>query len=46
MPDLDDVSPRVGPKAGGTMVTITGVHLNIGSSLKVTLDNKDCYVET
>ena len=46
VPVLGEVSPVRGPQSGGTMVTITGNHLDIGTTLSVTLHGQTCYLET
>uniref|UniRef100_A0A670XWZ8 Plexin D1 n=1 Tax=Pseudonaja textilis TaxID=8673 RepID=A0A670XWZ8_PSETE len=43
LPVVKSMSPSVGPKAGGTKVTITGNNLSIGSKLRVLLNTtKEC----
>ncbi|XP_029442705.1 LOW QUALITY PROTEIN: plexin-D1-like, partial [Rhinatrema bivittatum] len=43
VPEVHSLYPRFGPKAGGTKVTITGKHLNIGSDLRVLVnDSQQC----
>lgn len=38
--------PVVGPKAGGTMVTIEGHHLDTGANVQVFfLDSGPCHIE-
>lgn len=37
--------PRYGPQSGGTRITLSGVNLNIGSSIQVFLDELPCLVE-
>lgn len=41
---LGSVSPSSGPKSGGTHLAITGQYLNIGSSIRVFLDDLPCVV--
>lgn len=41
---INHVKPGYGPVSGGTLVAIEGVNLNIGSSIKVFLDNLRCRV--
>lgn len=43
---LTGVTPRQGPRSGGTQLTIKGSHLNIGSSVRVLLRNYPCHVNT
>lgn len=45
MVELNDVNPNVGPQSGGTRLYLTGVNLNIGSSIEVFLDDLPCKVE-
>jgi len=40
------VTPNKGPKSGGTQLTIIGSHLSIGSSVRVTLKEYPCHVNT
>lgn len=42
---LRDHQPRYGPQSGGTRLTLTGLNLNIGSSIQVLLDELPCQVE-
>ncbi|XP_025019211.1 plexin-D1 [Python bivittatus] len=43
LPVVKFISPSVGPKAGGTKVTITGNNLSVGSKLRVLLNiTKEC----
>ncbi|KAI5694542.1 hypothetical protein M8J75_000766 [Diaphorina citri] len=41
---LKDVIPALGPVSGGTVLSITGENLNIGSHIKVYLDELVCHV--
>lgn len=41
---LNQISPRFGPKSGGTKLTLTGSNLNVGSSVQVFLDKIACLV--
>ncbi|XP_066284824.1 plexin-A2-like isoform X5 [Branchiostoma lanceolatum] len=38
------VSPTRGPKSGGSRVTITGQHMNAGSTITATVAGQDCQV--
>ncbi|KAF7660414.1 hypothetical protein LDENG_00282200, partial [Lucifuga dentata] len=46
-PIPDSVKPDKGPKAGGTLITISGTHLNTGTKddVQVTIGEVDCVVE-
>ncbi|KAL1450839.1 hypothetical protein WDU94_003154, partial [Cyamophila willieti] len=41
---LENVVPALGPVSGGTVLSITGENLNIGSHIKVYLDELVCHV--
>ncbi|XP_030061909.1 plexin-D1 [Microcaecilia unicolor] len=44
LPQVYSLFPHFGPKAGGTKVTITGMNLNIGSDLRVLVnDTQQCF---
>jgi len=43
---VSGVTPKFGPRSGGTVISIEGVHLNIGSSISIYLDNIPCEVNT
>lgn len=42
---LHDMTPRQGPRSGGTRVTFTGVHLDIGSNVTVVVGGQPCRLE-
>ncbi|RWS18010.1 plexin-B-like protein [Dinothrombium tinctorium] len=42
---LNDVSPKFGPQSGGTRIYLTGSNFNIGSNMKVFLDDFPCDVK-
>ncbi|XP_034031963.1 plexin-B2b [Thalassophryne amazonica] len=46
-PIPDTVEPASGPKAGGTLITISGKHLDTGTKddVRVTIENVGCTVE-
>ena len=44
-PYLTSFSPRFGPQSGGTVLTITGKHLDIGSSRSVRVDHLPCHIK-
>ncbi|XP_076249106.1 plexin B [Calliopsis andreniformis] len=41
---LSGVYPTVGPQSGGTQLAITGMYLNIGSTISAYLDELPCHV--
>lgn len=41
---LTGVYPSVGPQSGGTQLAITGMYLNIGSTISAYLDDLPCHV--
>jgi len=43
-PRVSRVWPLIGPRAGGTDVTITGSELDTGNDLQVLFDNASCRV--
>lgn len=43
-PKIDDFNPKFGPVSGGTKITITGSHLNAGSSIKAYIDKLPCEI--
>lgn len=43
--ELNRVHPNKGPQSGGTRLYLTGSNLNVGSHLKVTLDELPCEVD-
>ncbi|XP_051777376.1 macrophage-stimulating protein receptor [Erpetoichthys calabaricus] len=44
MPNVSSVSPYFGPMSGGTTITLTGTHLDAGSSKKVKIDGEECKI--
>ena len=42
--ELLDIQPRLGPRSGGTLVTLTGQNLHVGSNVTVTLGGLPCPV--
>ncbi|XP_043224973.1 plexin-B-like [Amphibalanus amphitrite] len=42
--ELLDFQPRLGPQSGGTLVTLTGSNLHVGSNVTVTLGGRPCPV--
>ncbi|XP_064154821.1 macrophage-stimulating protein receptor isoform X1 [Anguilla rostrata] len=45
-PDITDVLPDYGPITGGTLITVTGHHLNAGNNRRVTLDEEPCVINS
>ncbi|XP_068152091.1 plexin-B [Drosophila tropicalis] len=41
---LTGLYPTVGPKSGGTQVSLMGKYLNIGSSIRAFLDEYECHI--
>ncbi|XP_043069381.1 plexin-B [Drosophila bipectinata] len=41
---LTGVYPTIGPRSGGTQLSLIGSFLNIGSSIRAYLDEYECYV--
>ncbi|XP_022109096.1 plexin-A2-like [Acanthaster planci] len=42
VPSITNVHPLLGPKAGGSRVTLTGIHLNAGGSRTITVAGMPC----
>ncbi|XP_077054260.1 macrophage-stimulating protein receptor isoform X2 [Siphateles boraxobius] len=45
-PEITDINPDFGPKIGGTLVTLSGKHLDAGGSRTVFLGDRICPVES
>ncbi|XP_067316269.1 macrophage-stimulating protein receptor isoform X2 [Pseudorasbora parva] len=45
-PEITDINPSFGPKIGGTLVTLSGKHLNAGGSRTVSFGDRICPVES
>uniref|UniRef100_A0A3B4B939 Sema domain-containing protein n=1 Tax=Periophthalmus magnuspinnatus TaxID=409849 RepID=A0A3B4B939_9GOBI len=45
MPNITEIQPNYGPLVGGTLVTITGPHLDAGRTRKVTLNDVHCPIK-
>ncbi|KAJ8983519.1 hypothetical protein NQ317_012010 [Molorchus minor] len=43
-PKIIGISPRYGPKSGGTMLQITGEYMNAGSNIQAFLDDLPCRI--
>ena len=41
---MDTIRPRLGPRSGGSLLTLTGAHLDTGSNVTVTLSGLPCRV--
>ncbi|KAL9872786.1 plexin-B isoform X2 [Glossina fuscipes] len=41
---LIGLHPRVGPKSGGTQISLMGKYLNIGSNIRAFLDEYECHI--
>ena len=41
---IENIWPPQGPMSGGTVLSISGHHLNVGSNVSATLDNLSCVV--
>lgn len=41
---LEGLQPTMGPKSGGTQVSLIGKYLNIGSNIRAYLDDYECYI--
>uniref|UniRef100_G3UNS1 Hepatocyte growth factor receptor n=1 Tax=Loxodonta africana TaxID=9785 RepID=G3UNS1_LOXAF len=45
-PVITSISPSYGPKAGGTLVTLTGKYLNSGNSRHISIGGKTCTLKS
>lgn len=43
-PEITSISPEIGPKSGGSALTIKGNHLDIGSSARVEIGTEHCVI--
>ncbi|XP_058856153.1 macrophage-stimulating protein receptor-like [Acipenser ruthenus] len=43
-PNVTGILPDFGPKAGGTLITLTGTHLDAGNRRAVTMNGKECRI--
>lgn len=43
-PEITNISPKYGPRSGGTTIKITGKYMNAGSEIRVTIDDLPCLV--
>ncbi|XP_030633319.1 macrophage-stimulating protein receptor [Chanos chanos] len=46
IPNITEVQPDYGPVNGGTLITITGPHLDSGKTRRVTLDGQPCTIKS
>ena len=44
-PEITDISPKIGPKSGGSALAIIGKNLDIGSSASVEIGNEECEIQ-
>uniref|UniRef100_A0A8C5DA49 Macrophage-stimulating protein receptor n=1 Tax=Gouania willdenowi TaxID=441366 RepID=A0A8C5DA49_GOUWI len=45
IPNITDIHPNYGPRAGGTLITVTGPHLNAGTTRRVHLNGVECHIK-
>ncbi|XP_012508234.1 PREDICTED: hepatocyte growth factor receptor isoform X3 [Propithecus coquereli] len=45
-PVITNISPSYGPKAGGTLLTLTGKYLNSGNSRHISIGGKTCTLKS
>uniref|UniRef100_A0A673ZXB5 receptor protein-tyrosine kinase n=1 Tax=Salmo trutta TaxID=8032 RepID=A0A673ZXB5_SALTR len=45
-PSITEITPDYGPQIGGTLVTVTGPHLNAGMIKTVSIGNQDCPIKS
>lgn len=45
-PVITSISPRYGPQAGGTLLTLTGKYLNSGNSRHISIGGKTCTLKS
>lgn len=43
-PVIESISPKYGPRSGGTVIRITGHHMNAGSKIQAFIDNLACSI--
>jgi hypothetical protein len=44
-PSITEIMPDYGPQVGGTLVTLTGPHLNAGMIKTVSIGDQDCPIK-
>ncbi|XP_024126276.1 macrophage-stimulating protein receptor [Oryzias melastigma] len=45
IPNITKIKPNYGPRIGGTLITVTGPHLDAGKTRKVTLNDVPCPIQ-
>lgn len=45
IPNITEIQPNYGPRIGGTLITVTGPHLDAGKTRKVTLNDVSCPIQ-
>ncbi|KAM7402622.1 hypothetical protein PAMP_017845 [Pampus punctatissimus] len=45
IPNITEIQPNYGPRVGGTLITVTGPHLNAGKTRRVTLNDVPCPIK-
>ncbi|XP_077459070.1 macrophage-stimulating protein receptor isoform X1 [Stigmatopora argus] len=46
IPNITEIQPNYGPLIGGTLITVTGAHLDAGRTRKVTLNDVPCPIQS
>ncbi|KPP70559.1 hypothetical protein Z043_110603, partial [Scleropages formosus] len=46
LPEILMIQPDYGPRDGGTLINVTGTHLDAGRTRRVTLDDEDCPIQS
>lgn len=41
---IHEIHPNVGPRSGGTLISIHGKHLHVGSKIKVFVGDQECHL--
>lgn len=45
IPNITEIQPNYGPRVGGTLITVTGTHLDAGKTRRVTLNDVPCPIK-
>ncbi|XP_038152026.1 macrophage-stimulating protein receptor isoform X1 [Cyprinodon tularosa] len=45
VPNITEILPNYGPRVGGTLITMTGFHLDAGKTRRVTLNDVPCPIK-
>ncbi|TNN67351.1 Macrophage-stimulating protein receptor [Liparis tanakae] len=45
IPNITEIQPNYGPRVGGTLITVTGPHLDAGKTRRVTLNDMPCPIK-